>query len=179
MKKLLLIIGIAAVFFVSTMWGGEIASEYKAHHDKVTLQELIGSRDIDQSRANDTGITEIGMERTGCYGKCPAYTVIIKSDGTLRYKGEQYAKLKGEHAGKTSQWELNGLFQFIRDSGYFAMQDGYFADVTDLPTVYTYVVQDGKKKIISNYAISGPTKLWAIEQIIDKLLLEAKWDSEK
>jgi hypothetical protein len=50
--------------------------------------------------------------------------------------------------------------------------------VTDNPTVYTTVVMDGKRKVVSNYANAGPTKLWAIEQLIDKLLLEAKWDEK-
>lgn len=178
MKQLSLIIGIAAVSFVSTMWGGEIASEYRAHAIK-TPQAMEGSQNFGQTRAKDTGITEIGMERTQCYGRCPAYTVVIKSDGTLRYRGEQNAKLQGGHTGKSDKWELENLFQFIRDSNYFAMQDEYLVPVTDNPTVYTYVVQNSKKKIISNYANGGPTKLWAIEQLIDKLLLEAEWDSKK
>jgi hypothetical protein len=178
MKKLSLMIGIAAVAFISTMLGGEIASEYKAHAIK-TPQVIEKSSNYAQIRIEDTGITEIGMERTQCYGRCPAYTVVIRKDGTLHYRGEQNAKLQGWHTGKADKWELKNLFQFIRDSDYFAMQDEYLAPETDSPTVYTYVVQNGKKKIISNYANGGPTKLWAIEQLIDKLLLEAELGSKK
>ena len=56
------------------------------------------------------------------------------------------------------------------------MRDEYETSVTDNPTVYAYIVMSGKKKIIRNYANSGPTKLWAIQELIDKLLLEAEWD---
>ena len=48
--------------------------------------------------------------------------------------------------------------------------------MTDQPTCYTTVVMHGERKMVRNYANAGPTKLWAIEQIIDKLLLEAEWD---
>jgi hypothetical protein len=82
MKRLLLIIGITAVSFISTMRGGEIASEYKALAIK-TPPMTERDQNFDQTRAEDTGITEIGMERTQCYGRCPAYTIVIKSDGTL------------------------------------------------------------------------------------------------
>ena len=119
------------------------------------------------------------MERTRCYGTCPAYTVIIKSDGTFHYKAERNVKRPGEHTGKISEWKLKELFEFIKDADYFALEDKYWITVTDHSTVYTYVVMNGKKKIISNYANSGPPKLWAIEQLIDYLLLDAEWDNEK
>ena len=36
--------------------------------------------------------------------------------------------------------------------------------------------ETGRRKTVRNYGNAGPTKLWAVEQLIDKLLLEAKWD---
>jgi hypothetical protein len=51
--------------------------------------------------------------------------------------------------------------------------------VTDNSTVYSTVVIGGKRKVISNYANAGPTKLWAVEQLIHKLVLEATWDEDK
>jgi hypothetical protein len=48
-----------------------------------------------------------------------------------------------------------------------------------MPAVYTSVTKRDRRKVIRNYANAGPTKLWAIEQLIDKLLLEAEWDSPR
>src|SRR6478609_2095428 len=132
------------------------------------------SRSHEQVDAKDHGITEVGIERTPCYGPCPVYTVIIKSDGTFRYKGEENVQRKGEHTGKVSEYRFKPLAQFIKDSGYTDLQDAYYRAVTDNATVYTTVVVDGKRKVVSNYAIAGPTKLWAVEQLIEKLLLEAE-----
>jgi hypothetical protein len=124
------------------------------------------------------GVSEIGLERTLCYGDCPVYTVIIKSDGTFRYHGENHVKRKGEHTGKVTPTAFNRLAQFIHDSGFANMQHAYSRGVFDSATVYTTAVIDGKRKVISNYDNAGPTTLWAIEQLIDKLLLEAEWDGK-
>ena len=58
------------------------------------------------------------------------------------------------------------------------MADSYAATVTDLPTVYTTVVLAGKRKVVKDYADAGPSKLWAVEQVIDKVLLDAEWDDK-
>ena len=178
MKKTISIYGVLSLLFICNAFCGEIASQF---HSPTNDWERISrtSRGFGPHAWEDTGITEIGMERTVCYGTCPAYTVIIKSDGTFRYKGEQNAKRPGEHTGKISEWKLRELLEFIKDADYFALEDQYRNNVTDRPTVFTYIVLNGKKKIISNYANSGPTKLWAIEQLIDKLLLDAEWDNDK
>jgi len=60
------------------------------------------------------------------------------------------------------------------------LKDTYMRGITDSSTTYTMIVMNGKQKIISDYARSGPTKLWAIEELIDHLLVGAKWiDSKK
>ena len=178
MKEVFLICGMLTLLFVPNAFSGEIATQFQ-FRSKNIIQVMKGSRNFEQITSEDTWIKEIGMERTVCFGSCPAYTVIIKGEGTFRYKGEQFAKRQGEHVGKVSKWELNSLLKFIKDSDYFSMQDEYETSVTDSPTAYTYIVMSGRKKIIRNYADSGPTKLWAIQQLIDKLLLEAEWNNEK
>ena len=134
------------------------------------------SRSYDEIASTNHGITEIGIERTGCYGTCPSYTFIVKSDGTFRYKGLDHVERKGEFSGRISVWSFHQLAQFIRDSSYLELEDGYTGMDTDNPTTYTMVVMNGKRKTVSNYANAGPTKLWAIEQLIDDLMAKAKWD---
>ncbi|RMH89403.1 MAG: hypothetical protein D6681_14535 [Calditrichaeota bacterium] len=130
------------------------------------------------SPANDTyGITEVGLKRTTCYGKCPAYQVTIHSDGTFEYIGEANVERLGEHTGRVNRWAFQQLCRFIKESDFMNLEDAYAAPAMDLPTVYTTVVMNGTQKRISNYGNAGPAKLWAIEQLIDKLLLEAQWDS--
>jgi hypothetical protein len=158
--------------------GGEL-SDYSYEQAKGKHLDFSKSRSFDEVLSKNHGVTEIAIERASCFGTCPSYTFIVTNDGTFRYKGEEYVERKGEFTGKISVWDFDALARFIRDSGYMELEEHYFASVTDHPTVYTMVVMNGKRKCISNYANAGPTKLWAIEQLIDDLMTKAQWDARQ
>ena len=172
MKTFIIAVLLASSFLALA---GEI-SEYHLKNAREKSGDHRKSRSYDEIASTNHGITEIGIERTGCYGICPSYTFIVKSDGTFRYKGFDHVERKGEFSGTISAGYFHQLAQFIRDSSYLQLEDGYTGVETDHPTTYTMVVMNGKRKTVSNYATAGPTKLWAIEQLIDDLMAKAKWD---
>jgi len=173
MKTLIIAVLLAASFLALA---GEI-SDYHFKNARDKSGNYRKSRSHDEVASTNHGITEIGIERTGCYGTCPSYTFIVKSDGTFRYKGFDHVERKGEFSGTISAWYFRELAQFIRDSSYMELEDGYTRMVTDNPATYTMVVMNGKRKTVSNYANAGPTKLWAIEQLVDDLMAKAEWKS--
>lgn len=121
-------------------------------------------------------ITEISLRRTPCFGECPVYQVTIWGDGRFNYVGEQYVEHQGEYSGQVNRWSLDKLAQLIKEVGFMDLGESYAVLLTCQPTVYTAVVMNGVKKEISNYGSGGPAVLWAIEELIDKLLSEAEWD---
>lgn len=137
------------------------------------------SRTMEEIQSRDHGITEIGIERTPCFGKCEVYSAVIRSDGTFRFFGEANVRHMGRHTGRVSEEGFHELARFINDSGYARLEHDYSLPVTDMPTVFTMVARGDRRKVIRNYANAGPTKLRAIEQLIDKLLLEAHWDTPR
>ena len=157
-------------------FAGEIADLYAKAVKEGHVHPATEWSDFDD-KVKTYGITEFGVERTECMGQCPVYGVSIKSDGTFRYHGESNVSRKGNYTGRIAPWEFGKLMEFIKESGYMDLQDSYAAGVTDLPTVYTTVVMDGKRKVISDYAGAGPAKLWAVEQLIDNVLINAEWDT--
>jgi hypothetical protein len=171
----------ASVILFLTCWttfSGELSDYYFKH----TTNRLDSPKIIPLRVATNHSISEIGIERTVCLGGCPAYTFIAKGDGTFRYRGEKHVQRTGEYTGTISVPQFHKLAQFILDSGYLELEDAYSGMITDQPTVYTSVVLSavsGKRKVISNYANTGPTKLWAIEQLIDQLMTTAKWKELK
>jgi hypothetical protein len=173
-----LVAALAVLGVCSSAYAGELAELHKKTVGTGGIRQDIFP-DRNKSRSEEHGITEIGLERTLCFGTCPAYTVIVKSDGTLRYKGERFVQKVGEHTGRVEVWQFNNLARFIKDEGYMDLKNTYSISAYDLSTTYSTVVVDGKRKIIKNYGNSGPTKLWAIEELIDKMVLEAQWDDEK
>ena len=155
--------------------GGEIQEYHSKHANRDASKPRRLTKEVEGDKH---GVTEIGIERTPCFGTCPAYTFIARSDGSFTYSGDSNVKRKGKFTGKVSEYQFNQLARFIRESGYMELDDEYFTMVTDHPTVYTLVVMNDKKKTVSNYANAGPAKLWAIEQLIDKMMDDAKWDGD-
>jgi Domain of unknown function (DUF6438) len=122
------------------------------------------------------GISEIGLERSQCFAGCPAYTVIIRADGSFRYSGLADVERVGEYTGTVSVGELNQLMTFINESLFMGFEDTYSASFLDAPTTYVMVKKGSETKVIENYANTAPTTVWAIEQLIDNLLETATWD---
>jgi hypothetical protein len=166
------------IFVPTLLFAGELAELFKKQGGDRT-DEVHYSERYENAFSESHGVSEIGLERTMCFGSCPAYAVIIKSDGTFKYTGFEYIDKKGEYTGTVPQWELRNLIRFIENSSYDSMASSYSIGITCQPTAFTMVKKNGITKVISNYANSGPIKLWAIEQLIDHLLTNAAWDNEK
>ena len=159
---------------------GEISEYFRNTH--TNLEERFKafdanskSRTMSQVWSTNHGVTEIGIERAGSVWGGPMYTFIARADGTFRYRGEKGVQRTGEYTGTFPVYKFHELAKFIRDSGYMGFNDEYSRTITDQATTFTTVVMDGKRKVISNYANTGPTSLWAIETLIDELMTKADW----
>ncbi|HEY1269836.1 MAG TPA: DUF6438 domain-containing protein [Candidatus Binatia bacterium] len=178
-------LGSLTLFFFATIWTstghtGELRDFYnKVHGDyQPTKFEILKVLTPEEAEALGPHITEIGIERDGCRGTCPIFTFIVKSDGTFRYTGERYVQHIGTYTGKVSMWDFNLLAEFIKDAGYMQLEDHYALAATDLPAAFTTVVMNGKRKIIYNYGDAAPRRLWAIQELIDSLLVHADWGNK-
>ena len=126
-------------------------------------------RDVNDFRTlGDYKIEEIGLERTSCYGSCPAYTIKMKADGSIVYSGGEHAKVQGVKSASIDEETFTKIASFIKQIGYVYMSDSFNSPVSDNSTTYTYIKFNGQFKYIRNYANSGPIALWAVEQLIDK-----------
>lgn len=123
------------------------------------------------------GITEIGSEFPVGWHSGPAYTLIVKSDGTFRFEGRENVDHVGKWTGTVDRKAFDELARFIREAGYVGFQDMYFDDATDITPLYTMVVQDGHRHVIQDWG-TGPEKLKEIERRIYALLDGANWDEQ-
>lgn len=171
MKTLTLIILLVAL---QISQGGQIADLYWQQRRTNDLATT-GAFSPPELPSITHGITEIGIERTPCFGSCPVYLCIIRSDGTVRYHGQESVEHMGDWEAKIDPYGFHNLANFIVGSGYSEMADTFASNVTDGDTVYTTFVINGHRKVFRNYASSGPPKLWALQQLTDGLLIGAAW----
>jgi hypothetical protein len=125
-----------------------------------------------------TGITEVALEETSCYGLCPTYTLILRADGSVSYLGQANVELKGERTGRIDPALFDQLARLAADIGFFSLEDFYACAVTDHPTTFVSLLRNGERKTIKHYApeISGPPRLRWFEDLIRAVVDRVEWD---
>ena len=77
---------------------------------------------------------KIQLTRTVCYGRCPAYSVTIRGDGSVHFSGEKYVQIQGDHDAQIAPAAVMELVRQFEKAKFFAAGDRYVAEVTDNPT---------------------------------------------
>lgn len=121
-------------------------------------------------------ITRIGLERTECFGTCPAYTVVIMADGSFTYTGEAHVERMGDHRGTVPLWLLNQVFRYVEDSGFMALANRFDVGALDVPSTYTMVEWAGVTHVVLDVGNVAPATVWAFGMLIDQMLELATWE---
>lgn len=122
----------------------------------------------------------ITLERTTCFGSCPAYRVEIGGDGSVAYQGRGYVVVTGEHHDHISKDSLRQILEAFRKADYFSLRDKYIYGVTDNPTTTTSISFDGQQKSVIDYVgeeAGMPHAVVEVEETIDRVAGTARWVS--
>ncbi|SET17506.1 hypothetical protein SAMN05216389_106171 [Oceanobacillus limi] len=96
---------------------------------------------------------KIYLERSGCYGACPIYSVEVNRDGRLKWIGEMFVSYVGETSYQVSNKKLQKLERLLKEFDYRNYKKecgGLFA--TDQSNCITRVeFVDGFVKEIDHY----------------------------
>jgi hypothetical protein len=112
--------------------------------------------------------TVISLERTRCYGTCPAYTLVVLADGTVIFHSPTYFVDEGKMnvqkslrpiVSKISIAQVNQIVEEFEKANYFALLDKYVdkkeggcpMEASDSSTVFTSIQIGEKKKSIQHY----------------------------
>lgn len=118
--------------------------------------------------------TFFSLQRTPCFGKCPAYTVEINADGSARYSGRSFAPREGEFTGQVDKATMQHLYDQALSIGFFSFQDSYDGPVTDIPSTIIRVHADGKdKKVVGR--VKTPPAFKPFAAYADSLLKAVIW----
>jgi hypothetical protein len=125
----------------------------------------------------------ITLQRTGCFGTCPIYSLEIFADGFVRYVGTRFVQVSGEHKSVLQRDKVEDLISQFLQAGYFLLQDNYETyrahdgqiwHVTDLPTAYSSFRYGDRRKSIRDYAFA-PRELTELEIEIDRVANTHRW----
>ena len=116
----------------------------------------------------------IKLERTVCFGECPAYSVTIDSKGNVTYDGNKFVRVVDRQTDRIPLSRVAALLATIERIGFFELENSYRQPVTDNPTTFVSVVLRGRTKRIEDY-LGAPKELKQFEQQIDDAARTKRW----
>ncbi len=122
----------------------------------------------------------IQLSRSGCYGSCPSYSVIVHGDGKIEFHGKSFVAIPGDHEGRIAPDAAARLLERFRAAGFFELKDKYRASVTDNPTYCLELIIGGKKKTIIDYVgtwVGMPESVTELEGAVDETAGTDRWVS--
>lgn len=119
----------------------------------------------------------IVLERTACFGTCPAYKLTISNDGIV-FEGHAYVAAGGRHVAKVDLDALRALAEEFVAADFYSMEESYQAGVTDNPTYVLSISVDGYSKGVLDYVgswVGMPSVISELEEKVDNLAQTRKW----
>jgi len=122
----------------------------------------------------------IKLSRSGCYGTCPSYSVVIHGDGKIEFHGGRYVSIPGDHQARIAPEAAARLLERFRAAGFFEFKANYVASVTDNPTYCLELAVGAKRKTITDYVgtwVGMPTLVSELEDAVDETAGADRWVS--
>ncbi|HEY0978492.1 MAG TPA: DUF6438 domain-containing protein [Flavobacteriales bacterium] len=114
------------------------------------------------------------LERTPCFGSCPAFRVVVKGNGDATYVGQRFAPREGTYAGKITAAQMAELRKMADEVGFFGMDDRYDGQVTDLPSTIIRVSNGGlTKKVVGR--VGPPVAFKEFAKFAEGLFEQVQW----
>ena len=124
----------------------------------------------------------IRLNRTVCFGTCPAYLLTVKADGKVSFFGQDHTETKGQAEGEISEEKIKQLIAEFKRAKFFELKDNYTSEKcgTDTPTARTTLFINSKvKKIEHDLGCEAPKELTDLENKIDEIVGTKKWIGEQ
>lgn len=131
--------------------------------------------------ATSASDTLIKMERTLCYGFCPAYELIIQENGKITFVGKEHVAHKGRAEDEMPQENMDNLMQAVRESYFMEIPSNPDCKtrMTDLPSVFLTIEIDGRRHYVNHYhgckGFKYEGELYDLEEKIDSLAGVGRW----
>ena len=64
-------------------------------------------------------LESLQLQRSPCFGTCPAYTVALAADGRVRFAGERYVGVESAERDASSA-EVDALVEALNEAGFLS-----------------------------------------------------------
>ena len=120
----------------------------------------------------------ISLQRTGCFGFCPAYSVEIRGDGSATYDGQGFVDVEGVHHYEVPPEQVAYLVQDIGRKDLWSMDGSYRAPITDIPTYVLTLRLGDQTHQIEDYMgsmVGMPQAIREFQDQVDQVAQTEAW----
>lgn len=156
--------------------GTAVTAEVEEYIDLVPPERL-PSKHVVPPTIRPTSKISISLQRSGCYGSCPSYTVSATTKG-LVFEGDYYVVARGKHTAAVDPRSVKDLAKRFVAADFYSMDDKYVASVTDNPTYILSIDIDGRAKKVEDYVGEWkgmPAVISDLEEQVDELTKSSRW----
>lgn len=156
--------------------GKAVTAEIEEYIDLVPPERL-PKKHVSPPALRPNSRVAITLERTGCLGTCPSYTVTVSADGIV-FEGHGSVVGAGRHTDTVDLNEVRKLAKKFVSADFYSMDSAYRASVTDCPTYMLSIAIDGHKKEVEDYVGSWegmPAIITELEDEVDALADTQRW----
>lgn len=156
--------------------GKAVAAEIEEYIDLVPPERLPKTHVPPPALAPNSKIT-ITLQRSGCYGTCPAYQVTVSTDAIV-FAGRMFVVASGKHTDKVNADKVRSLAKRFIAADFYSMNPSYTASVTDCPTYVLSMSVDGRQKEVEDYEgswVGMPAVISELEDEVDNLARTQRW----
>ena len=128
----------------------------------------------------------IHLERTACFGTCPAYSVTIHGDGRVEYNGKSHVKEMGTREGRIETDKIRAIASEFAKIKFWGLDEDSWASkchgrvCTDMATAITELSVTGMTHRVKHYYGCGSAlrSLFDLESDIDKAANSEQWTGD-
>jgi hypothetical protein len=119
----------------------------------------------------------ISLQRTGCYGTCPIYEVVIFGNGIVTYEGKYYTDKTGKFVGQLDGKTTFTLFNKAAGLTWDEYPDEFPIDNVDFPQFFIGLETEKIERKIKGNSRAA-IELVELSQEIDQLTENLNWKEQ-
>jgi ankyrin repeat protein len=160
--------------------GEAVTAEVEEYIDLVPPERL-PRRHVAAPAVGPDSKVAITLQRTGCFGSCPSYSVTVSTQG-IAFDGHSFVVAAGKHTDSVNADEVRDLARRFVAADFYSMDASYTASVTDNPTYVLTIAIDGHKKEVKDYVGQWegmPAVITELEEEVDTFGRTRRWIDAK
>ena len=135
---------------------------------------------------------KITLERLGCLGVCPAYSLVIKANGSVLFNRKNFInrknfkKTRANFEDQITEEQIKQIIDDFEKANFFLLRNSYVTEndgckkyPPDGSAEKLSIRINGKKKTVFHYLGCGKTIIRNLSEKIDKITNSNRWIEER